>query len=251
MKDYSGKVAVVTGAGSGIGRATARLLAGRGARVIGADLSIESGQQTADDIIYLGGDSKFLQLDVADPVAVETLFKSINETEGRLDVLVNCAGIATTRAPLADYPIADWQHGINVNLNGTFYCIKYAIPLMLNTGGGAIVNLSSVMGTVSDPSGSNYCAGKHALVGMTKSVAQEYASQGIRINAVAPGIIETPMTAPHLENNEAKNHLLSATPVGRFGTPEEVAALIAFICSDEAGYINGSYYPIDGGFLTH
>jgi NAD(P)-dependent dehydrogenase (short-subunit alcohol dehydrogenase family) len=251
MQDYSGKVAVVTGAASGIGQATARLLATRGAQVVAADYSAEAGQHTADEIRKQGGDATFVQVDVADANAVEALFSAVDDANGRLDALVNCAGIATSQMPVADYPVADWQHGIAVNLHGTFYCMKYAIPLMLKSSGGAIVNLSSVMGSVATPTGAAYSASKHAVMGLTKAAAQDYASQGIRINAVAPGIIETPMTARHLAIDEAKRALLTATPVGRFGQPEEVAALIAFLCSDEALYINGSYHPIDGGFLTH
>ena len=249
-RNANGKLAVVTGAGSGIGRATARLLASRGARVICADIVADAGQQTADDIASEGGDATFMPLDVANPEAVEALFIAVGETEGRLDILVNCAGIATTLAPIADYPIDDWHRAININLNGTFYCIKYAIPLMLNSGGGAIVTMSSIMGSIANATASAYCAGKHALVGITKAVAQEYATQGIRINAVAPGVVETPLSAPGLATKEARDFMLAATPAGRFGEPEEIAALIAFLCSDEAQYITGGYYPIDGGFLT-
>lgn len=250
MNDYSGKLAVVTGGGSGLGRATARLLASRGARVIVADLAAEAGQKTADGIAADGGEAAFMPLDVADPKAVEALFASVGEAEGRLDVLVNCAGIATTLAPIADYPIEDWHRAIDINLNGTFYCIKYAIPLMLASGGGAIVTMSSIMGSVGNATASAYCAGKHALVGITKSVAQEYADQGVRINAVAPGVVETPLSAPGLATKAARDYMLAATPAGRFGEPEEIAALIAFLCSDEAQYITGGYYPIDGGYLT-
>lgn len=250
MNDYSGKIAVITGAGSGLGQATARLMASRGARVIVADLVVDAGQQTADDIVGQGGDATFMQLDVADHRAVDALFAAIGNAEGGLDVLVNCAGIATTLAPIADYPIEDWHRAIDINLNGTFYCIKYAIPLMLKSGGGAIVTMSSIMGSIGNATASAYCAGKHALVGITKAVAQEYAAQGIRINAVAPGVVETPLSAPGLATKEARDYMLAATPAGRFGKPEEVAALIAFLCSDEAGYITGGYYPIDGGYLT-
>lgn len=257
MSDYAGKVAVITGGASGIGKAMAELMTERGAAVVIVDFSEDNGRQVSQQ---LGASASFVPVNIADASAVKNAFQTIARQHPRIDVLVNCAGISTTQMPVADYPVDDWHNAININLNGTFYAMKYAIPLMLNrdaaTGdaagsGAAIVNLSSIMGQVANPNGAAYAAGKHGVIGLTKAAAQDYGKQGIRVNAIGPGVIETPMTEAAMSDKAVIAAMQMATPLGRFGQAREVAQLIAFLCSDRSGFITGAYYPIDGGFLTH
>ncbi|MDM9624152.1 short-chain dehydrogenase [Rhizobium sp. AC44/96] len=247
---FDGKVAIVTGAGSGIGAAISRELAQYGAEVIIADIDAAAAGKTAADIRSLGGKAREFVVDVTDPEAVEALVKFTVGECGGLHLAVNNAGINGPRRPAADYPIEDWHKIIDVNLNGVFYCMRKEITAMLGSGGGSIVNMSSVLGSVGLPTISAYTAAKHGVVGLTKAAAIEYARMGVRINVVGPGWIETPLLSEHQEFTSTRR-MEALQPMGRRGTPEEVAAVVCFLLSDQASFITGSYYPVDGAYTAH
>ncbi len=247
-KDFAGKVAFVTGAASGIGAAVATQLAGRGARVVVADLKLDAAQKLVDTITSSGGEAAAFSVDVSQNDRVEEAVQFAVDTFGRLDLAVNNAGIGGAAAPLGDYSFDDWHKVIDVNLHSVFYSMKYEIAAMLKTGGGAIVNMASILGSVAFPNAPAYVAAKHGVVGMTKSAALDYAKKGIRVTAVGPGFIETPLLQGM--NKEAHDGLTALHPLGRLGTSDEVAALTLFLLSDAAGNITGSYHLVDGGFTA-
>ena len=247
-KDFSGKVAFVTGAASGIGEAVARQLAERGAKVVIADLKLDAAQKAVDSIKASGGEAAAVAVDVGQIDQVEKAVKFTVETFGKLDLAVNNAGIGGASAPLGDYSFDDWHKVIDINLNSVFYSMKFEIAEMLKNGGGAIVNMASILGSVAFPNAPAYVAAKHGVVGMTKSAALDYAKKGIRVTAVGPGFIDTPLLAA--VPKEAYDGLTSMHPVGRLGKPEEVAALTLFLLSDAASNITGSYHLVDGGFTA-
>lgn len=247
---FYGKAAIVTGAGSGIGAAIARKLGEEGAEVVVADIDAAAAQHVAAEIASLGGKAHDLAIDVSDAAAVERLVEFAVATCGALHLAVNNAGIGGARAATADYSLDDWHRLININLNGVFYCMKYEIAAMLRSGGGAIVNISSVLGSVGLPTAPAYTAAKHAIIGLTKVAAMDYARMGIRINAVGPGWIDTPLLT-ELAEDAALRRLLALQPMGRRGKPEEVAALVCFLLSDEASFITGSYHLADGAYTAH
>jgi len=249
MKDFDNKVAIVTGAGSGIGAAIAQELASRGARVVVADLEEPAATAIAGAILSDGGEAKALAVDVTDAAAVERMTSFAVETFGGLHLAVNNAGISGPREKTADYPLDAWRKVMSVNLDGVFYGMRYQIAAMLQSGGGAIVNMSSILGSVGWANACAYVAAKHALLGLTKTAAIEYAGQNIRINAVGPAFIETPLLSKNLDT-ETLAQLGGLHPANRLGTTIEVSALTCFLLSQRASFITGSYHLVDGGYTA-
>ncbi|MCV3205467.1 SDR family oxidoreductase [Mesorhizobium sp. YC-39] len=249
MKNFKDRVAIVTGAGSGIGAAIAIELAARGAHVVAADIDLASAVGTVTKISATLGNARACQVDVADAPSVEQMVAFVVETFGGLHLAVNNAGIGGPSETTANYPLDDWQKIIDVNLNGVFYGLKYEIAAMQESGGGAIVNMSSILGTVGWENACAYVSTKHALVGLTRTAAMEYAGHNIRINAVGPAFIDTPLLTKNLDT-ETIEQLAALHPIGRLGTPEEVSALTCFLLSDNASFITGSYHLVDGGYTT-
>lgn len=251
-----GKIALVTGGASGIGRATSLTFAREGAQLVVADMHTDGGQQTAHMITENGGEAIFVQVDVTSASAVEAVISKTVETYGRLDCAHNNAGISgrgiagTHRALTADYPEERWHQVITVNLTSVWLCMKYEIAQMLQQGGGTIVNTASVAGLVGLPGSCAYVASKHGVVGLTKTAALEYAQQGIRVNCVCPGYIQTPMTAPRMEDPERMVLMIASEPVGRMGNPEEVAEAVVWLCSDAASFVTGHTMTMDGGYVA-
>lgn len=246
-QDFTNKVAFVTGAASGIGEAVARQLAERGAKVVVADLKIEPAKAVAEAIEAAGGAAAAVAVDVADAAQVEQAVQFAIETFGRLDLAVNNAGIGGEAGKVGDYSLEGWRKVIDVNLTSVFYSMKYEIAAMLETGGGAIVNMASILGTNGFGGAPAYVAAKHGVVGLTKAAAIDYAKDNIRVTAVGPGFIETPLIEGQREGFEA---LRALHPVGRLGRSEEVAALTLFLLSDAASFVTGSYHLVDGGYAA-
>lgn len=246
-REFEDKVAVVTGAASGIGAECARQLAAAGAKVIVADLDEGGAEKVANEIKEGGGEAAPFRIDVAVAEEAEAMVAFAKSTFGGLHLAVNNAGIGGPSAPVGEYPLDGWQQVIDINLNSVFYCMRYEIPAMLEAGGGAIVNMSSILGTNGFANSSAYVAAKHGIVGLTKTAAIEYATQGIRINAVGPGFILTPLLSKNLEP-EALEQIVGLHPVGRLGRSDEVAALTCFLLSEKASFITGSYHLVDGGY---
>ncbi len=250
MKLFAGKVALVTGGGSGIGRATALLFAGEGAKVVVSNRTEKTGAETVRQIREAGGSAFFVRADVSNAADCEALVKKTIETYGQLDAAFNNAGIGGEMKPIADYSLKGWLEVISINLSGIFYCMKYEIPFLLKNGGGSIVNMSSILGQVGFGPAPGYSAAKHGVVGLTQDAALEYSAQGLRVNAVGPAFIETPMIATVTADARSKEALVALHPIGRLGRPEEVAELVVWLSSEKASFITGSYYPIDGGYLA-
>ncbi|MDR1394141.1 MAG: glucose 1-dehydrogenase [Bifidobacteriaceae bacterium] len=247
-KKFDGKVALVTGAASGIGRAVSRELAEQGARLVVVDLSREAVDETVALITSAGGEAKAVVADVADPAMVRSAVEYTESQFGRLDLAFNNAGITGPTGLLADIDIEGYQRTINVNLNAVFYGMYYEIPAMLRAGGGAIVNTSSILGLVGTPTAVPYVTAKHGVTGMTKAAAVGYAEQGIRINSVHPGYIDTPL----LQNlgDARRSALISLHPQGRLGTDKEVAAAVLWLLSDDASFASGTQLVVDGGYTA-
>ena len=242
-------VALVTGGGSGIGQATARLLAARGAEVVVADVDEQAAEATATEI---GATAAAFAVDVADAASVEAMVAFVVERFGALDWACNIAGISPQPKPFVDHSYDDWQRTIDVNLSGVFFCMQHELRQMVAQGrGGAIVNMSSGAGVVPAPGQPQYTAAKHGVLGLTKQAAQEYAASGIRVNAVLPGQTETgPMRAYLDAMPDGGEKMLRRLPMKRMATPLEIAQAVVWLCSDQASYVNGDSLVVDGGLIT-
>src|SRR6056297_2936935 len=250
-KQEQTKVAIVTGGSAGIGRATALAFARNGRKVAVADINVEEGQKTVDMIKDEGYEAFFIKTDVGKHDQVKAMVEKTVEKYGRLDCAFNNAGIEGEQAPTADCSVENWQRVIDINLNGVWYSMKYEIPEMLKTGGGSIVNMASVAGRVGFVNIPAYTASKHAVNGLTKTAALEYAQQNIRVNAVCPGIIKTKMIDRFTGGTEeGKEQMKSMEPIGRMGEPEEVADAVMYLCSEKASFVTGHPLVVDGGFVA-
>jgi NAD(P)-dependent dehydrogenase (short-subunit alcohol dehydrogenase family) len=248
--NFAGKVALVTGGSNGIGRATAMLFARSGAKVVIGDID-PAGQETVELIRKERGEALFVQTDVRETNEVQNLVASAVKTYGGLHCAFNNAGVLPPTGLLADIDEATFHQVLAVDLRGVFLSMKYEIQQMLKGGGGAIVNNASIAGMIADPGISAYVAAKHGVIGLSKAAAIEYASQGIRINALAPGLVETAMTKDWFDDPNIRSHFLANSPIGRVAQPEEIAGTVLFLCSDLASFAVGQAFVIDGGYTAH
>jgi NAD(P)-dependent dehydrogenase (short-subunit alcohol dehydrogenase family) len=250
-KHLSGKTAIVTGGASGIGEATALLYAGYGASVVVSDIHEAQGNKVVEQIKQNGGNAVFIKADVSQPGECEQLVHTTVATFGSLDIAFNNAGIGGESNAVGDMSIEGWNKVIAFNLNSVFYCMKYQLLQMQKQGSGAIVNNSSILGAVAFANAAGYVAAKHGVIGLTQTAALEYSSKGIRINAVGPAFINTPLlTEAGMDDQVKQSFLVPLHPIGRLGEPKEVAELVVWLSSDKASFITGSYYPVDGGYLA-
>ncbi|WP_077038382.1 SDR family NAD(P)-dependent oxidoreductase [Pelomonas sp. KK5] len=255
MNELKDKVALITGAATGIGRATAELFAREGARLVLADYNADQGEALAAELKQGGTEALFVRTDVSKAADCEHAVKAAVTAYGRLDAAFNNAGISDGPLPpgFIDYPLELWDRMMAVNLSGVFYCMRYQLRAMLETAGGAgcaIVNTASIAGQIAFPGIPGYVAGKHGVVGLTKAAAVEYGGRGIRCNTLAPGFINTPMTAPVFASPQFQGMLPMAVPMGRVAEPDEVAQAALWLCSARSSYVNGTYLSVDGGFLA-
>lgn len=250
MPLLDGKVVLVTGGGSGIGQAACHLYAREGAKVVVSDIDEKGSNETCRAIREMNGEAAFVRADVANPSDCQVLVNTTLEKYGRLDIAFNNAGIGGEANDTGEYSVEGWQKVIDINLSGVFYCMRYEIPAMLKTGGGAIVNMASILGQVGFSKSPAYVAAKHGVVGLTRTAAIEYAQQGLRINSVGPAFIHTPLISGLEQNTQIRDYLISLHPMGRLGESEEVAELVIWLSSDKASFVTGAYYAIDGGYLA-
>ena len=248
-KDMEGKVAIITGGSFGIGRATAIAFAKRGARVVVADWAEDD--ETVKAIENIGGEALFVKTDVSHPGEVENMVKTTVQRFGRLDYAFNNAGVEGEQGVTAECTEQNWDRTLGVNLKGIWLCMKHEIPAMLKDGGGAIVNCASIAGLVGFAGLPAYVASKHGIVGLTQTASLEYAKEGIRVNAVCPGVIRTPMIDRFTGKDKVvEQQFVDMEPVGRLGEPEEVAEAVVWLCSDAASFVTGASLPVDGGWVA-
>lgn len=250
MASLSGKVAIVTGGSSGIGKATAIAFAREGAKVVVASRREKEGQETVKQVQSAGSEGFFIKTDVSKETDVSAMVEKTIATYGHLDYAFNNAGIEQIPTPLVEQTEETFDQVMDINVKGVWLCMKHQIPQMLVSGGGAIVNMSSIAGIIGAPGLPIYVASKHAVLGLTKSVALEYAKEGIRINAVCPGMIETDLLDRAFANQEVKERLIAMHPIGRVGKPEEIAEAVVWLCSDKASFVTGQSLPLDGGYVA-
>ena len=245
------KTALVTGAGSGIGRASARAFAREGARVLCADIDTQAGQDTVQAIREAGGEAEFSRCDVSEEEQVASMLRQLIERWGRLDCALNNAGITGRGGPLHELPLEEWTRVLQVNLTGVFLCMRHELARMQAQGAGAIVNMSSGAGLVGVPGLAHYSAAKHGILGLTRTAALENARTGVRVNAVCPGSIDTPALRVHMDlGADIGKRILASQPGGRLGSPEEVAEAVVWLCSDRASFVTGAALGVDGGALA-
>jgi NAD(P)-dependent dehydrogenase (short-subunit alcohol dehydrogenase family) len=249
--EFEGKVGLVTGGTSGIGRETAVLFAKAGAKVVVTGRREVQGNETIEMVRAAGGDALFVKSDVSKAAEVETLIQKVVERFGRLDIAFNNAGIEGVQAPIVRQSEEDWDRTIAINLKGVWLCLKYEIRQMLKQGGGgAIVNMASIIGLIGTAGVAAYSASKHGVIGLTKTAALENAKSGIRINAVCPGFTETPMADRIFRAPAVRKYVVDSHPIGRFGRPAEIAEAVVWMCSDRASFMTGQSLVLDGGFLS-
>jgi NAD(P)-dependent dehydrogenase (short-subunit alcohol dehydrogenase family) len=251
-QSLSGKIAVVTGGSSGIGRGTARIFAREGAKVVIADIDVPGGKETVDLIKKAGGEAIFVKTDVTKAAEVASMVEQTVKTFGRLDCAFNNAGVESVVAVIVEATEEEWDHVVDTNLKGVWLCMKYELAQMVKQGSGSIVNTASISGHIGYGKGLPYVASKHGVIGLTKSAMMDYGDKGIRINAVCPGSIRTPMQERLMGKNNvsAEAALVSEIPAGRLGTPVDIGETVVWLCSDAAVYINGTDVIVDGGFLA-
>jgi len=251
--NLDGKSIIVTGAGGGIGRAACEVLAAQGARLIVSDIAQAEGEETTERVRAAGGTAWFIAADLASEDAVRALVDAAVQTYGRLDGAFNNAGVEQCNTPLADLTLAQWERAIRIDLTAVFLCIKYEVPAILATGGGAIVNTASSLGQVGLANASEYVSAKHGVVGLTRAAGADYGAKGVRVNAILPGITRTPMIARLSEDPALSNvfdGLRARHSMGRFGEPREIGEGVAWLLSDAASFVNGAAIAVDGGYLS-
>jgi NAD(P)-dependent dehydrogenase (short-subunit alcohol dehydrogenase family) len=249
MKSLENKVAIITGASSGIGEAIALTFGVAGAKVVVSDINEKGGNAVVDKIKADGGDAIFILADTSKPEDNEKLVADTVKHYGGLDIAVNNAGVGGPAAFTGDYPVEAWDKVIGINLSGVFYGLRYQIPAIIANGGGNIINMASVLGQVGTKYSPAYVAAKHGVVGLTKAAALEYADQKVRINSVGPGYIKTPLLVEHLSDQQMDD-LIKIHPIGRLGESQEIAELVLWLASDKASFVTGTYYAADGGMLA-
>jgi NAD(P)-dependent dehydrogenase (short-subunit alcohol dehydrogenase family) len=252
MGALEGKVALVTGAAQGLGRASASVFAREGARVVVVDINRDGGQETVGLIKNAGGDATFVEADVSKSPKVQAMVQAAVDAYGGLDCAHNNAAVSLPPHPLAEVPEEDWIRGIAVDLTSVFLGMKYEVPAMLERGGGAIVNTASAGGAVAVPGGATYIAAKYGIIGLTKVAALDYGARGIRVNAISPGAMWTPMMRARAATEPGHlDHLTAMHPIGRLAEPEEVAEAAVWLCTDAASFVLGHTLSVDGGYVIH